>query len=780
MLEEQLNHDFADEDTRFDDLEFNPRLEPTKAKAWLNMLEESEKAFEPWNDHCDKIDKQYANLERLAGNFRDKEFQMFWANIEVIKPSIYAKPPQPVVVPKFKDRRPVYQEASEFLQRCAIVSFDLSNINELMLQVRDDVVITARGAAWCRYESGDDDDSYYSHEKVCIDHKPRRDFLHSVSRSWPEVTWVAAASYLTREEARDRFREHSGDEYQSAEYTVDRDAKEVGGTDDRERAKFWEIWHKPTRRVVWVAKGCENLLDEDEAHLELTGFFPCPKPAYATLQRGSLVPVPDVMQYKDQLEELNKLTGKIHALSDALEAKGFYPAGGAELGDAIETAVKSNTPGRMLVPISNWAAFGGSKEVIIWMPIEEIASTITQCIALRRQVIEDIYQIMGLSDIMRGASDARETLGAQQLKSQYGSSRVRDKSAELVRFARDLVQISADIMCEKFDPVTMIEMAQTDLPTQRMVTQQIEQLQTQLQQQQEGVQKLQQLPQAQQVMQQQPEKAQEVMGKLQHMIQTGQQALAKLQNQPTIEQVLRFLEDNRARCFVLDIETDSTILIDEQAEKQRRGEFVGVLGQLMPQLAAMVTAEPSTADFCGELLKFAVAPFRAGRSMDGSIDELVEQMKQKGSQPKGPDPVTAQSQTAKEIEQMKIAYNKERDQAEMQLKQSELQQKDAHAKLQIESDERLKQQELQGDAMADRAKAQQTGLKMMHDREKHQADQIGRQLDVQTATQKAALAQRTQMMKERDMSMRANERNAMHQQRLQQNQIRMMQPRGMQ
>jgi hypothetical protein len=194
----------------------------------------------------------------------------------------------------------------------------------------------------------------------------------------------------------------------------------------------------------------------------------------------------------------------------------------------------------------------------------------------------------------------------------------------------------------------------------------------------------------------------------------------------------------------------------------------------------MVTAEPSTADFCGELLKFAVAPFRAGRSMDGSIDELVEQMKQKGSQPKGPDPVTAQSQTAKEIEQMKIAYNKERDQAEMQLKQSELQQKDAHAKLQIESDERLKQQELQGDAMADRAKAQQTGLKMMHDREKHQADQIGRQLDVQTATQKAALAQRTQMMKERDMSMRANERNAMHQQRIQQNQIRMMQPRGMQ
>ena len=96
-------------------------LEPKDAKAWLNLLQESEDAFEDWNDHCDNIDKQYANLERLSQHGRDKEFQMFWANCEVVKPSIYAKPPQPVVAPKFKDRRPVYQAASEVAERCAIV-----------------------------------------------------------------------------------------------------------------------------------------------------------------------------------------------------------------------------------------------------------------------------------------------------------------------------------------------------------------------------------------------------------------------------------------------------------------------------------------------------------------------------------------------------------------------------------------------------------------------------------------------------------------------------------
>ena len=231
------------EDERHDDHEYNPALEPKSSKAWLNLLRESEKAFERWNDHCDNLDKRFANLERLAEQARDREFQLFWANLEVLKPSIYAKAPVPVVVPKFKDQRPLQLAASEMMERCCVVAFDMARINDLMLLVRDDTVLYSRGVAWCRYEKGEKD-SYYDYEKVCIDHKNRRDFLHSLSRSWREVTWVAAASYLTRSQARKRFHEHSGDCYQEADYKVDRDAEEIGGTDKRERAKFWEIWDK--------------------------------------------------------------------------------------------------------------------------------------------------------------------------------------------------------------------------------------------------------------------------------------------------------------------------------------------------------------------------------------------------------------------------------------------------------------------------------------------------------------------------------------------------------
>jgi hypothetical protein len=750
--------DPVDDDIRHDDLEFNPSLEPKKAKAWLNLLRESEDAFEKWNDHCDKIDKQHANLDRLANMSRDKEFQMFWANAEVIKPSIYAKPPVPVVVPKFLDRRPVYQAAAETMERCCVVAFDLAEIDELLKLIRDDLALIDRGVAWCRYEGKKKGGSYYDYEKVCIDYKNRKDFLHSISRNWREVTWVAAASYLTRAEARARFKSTSGDEYQRAEYKVDKDTKEVGGADNRERAKFWEIWDKNDRRVIWVSEGCEFVLDEDDPHLDLRGFFPCPKPAYGTCQRGSLVPVPDVLQYKDQLEEINLLTSRIHALSDALEVKGFYPAGGAELGDAIQAAIKTKTPGRVLVPIANWAAFGGTKDVIIWLPIDVIAQTITQCVALRKQIIDDIYQIMGLSDIMRGSTSPEETLGAQQLKSQYGSTRIRDKQQEMVRIARDLVEITSQIITEKFADKTIIEMSQTQLPTNAMVEKQVKAIQKQMGDQQKALDMAMKLPQVQQQMQANPDGMQQAQQQFQQLMESGQAAIKKIAESPTIDQVLQLLSDCRTKSFVLDIETDSTIIANEQQEKQQRTEFIGVLAQLMPQLTQMYMADPHTAEFAGDILKFATAPFRAGRSLDSSINNMVEMLKEKADQPRPDDPATMQNKTALQIEQMKQQTAQAKIKQDGDIEAAKLKQQDAHKQAELQTQKQLKAMELGAKDDDQQVKAQVQNEKLMESREAHQAHMLERNQDMQLNQQKADLAVQQHQLKADDLVRRQNER----------------------
>jgi hypothetical protein len=753
-----------DPDLRMDDIEYDPAANPPRsAKAWLNLLEESKTAFDKYNSHCDKIEQRYASLMRLADQTRDKEFQMFWANMETIKPEIYARPPVPVVTPKFKDRRPVPEAASELLERCCSVAFDLTRIDDLMKLVRNDLAQIDRGIAWVRYE-GKRDKGRYRTERACIDFKNRLDFLHSLSRNWREVTWVAGAAYLTRKEARKRFKKYSGDEYQSADYKVDRDAKEVGGSDGRERAKFWEIWDKTGERVIWVAEGCENILDEDDPHIDFQNFFPCPMPAYGTVQPGSLVPVPDVLQYEDQLEELNLLTARIHALSDALEVKGFYPAGTSEIAEAVQSAIAHNTPSRILVPISNWAAFGGTKDVIIWLPIDVVANTITQCVMLRKQIIDDIYQIVGLSDIMRGSTDPQETLGAQELKMQSGSVRVRDKQQEIVRLARDLVECVADIITDKFDPVTMIEMSQTDLQTQAMADKQIAQLQGQLQQI-EQMKQAANTPQGQQYLQQNPD----AMGQVQTAEMQLQHQLQKTQTKPTLDQVLAFLASTRSRAFVLDIETDSTIQLNEDAEKKQRGEFLGMLSNLLPQLSAMITAEPSTAEFCGELLKFAAAPFRAGRSLDGAIDALVDQMKEKATIPPGDDPTTAQNKALVQVEQMKDATARAKIESDAALRKQEIDQKDQHKRLELANEltiEKMRVQAKGGDPMA---KMAETNAKLAQARQEHQ-------MDMAEGQQKLALGQQKIVASQQATQQKMAQNAQLHQDRRQQQAFKAMQP----
>ena len=263
-----------------------------------------------------------------------------------------------------------------------------------------------------------------------------------------------------------------------------------------------------------------------------------------------------------------------------------------------------------------------------------------------------------MADIMRGVTDPNETLGAQQLKTQYGSSRIRDKQGELARLARDLVEITSEIMCSDFEFTTLMQMSQMEIPTLAEQDQKILAIQQQLammtMQAQQQMQQQQAAPQAQGMAQ---ASAPNQSPQLQQQFTQMQGNLEDEQAKPTQEAIAQFIKDYRTTAFVLDIETDSTIQANEDAEKQRRAEFMGMMAQLLPQLAALIAQEPGSAEFCGELLKFSVAPFRVGRSLDGSVDNLIQQVEAQASQRVGqPDPKTqADQQKVQTMAQLEIA-----------------------------------------------------------------------------------------------------------------------------
>lgn len=763
--------------------DYDTETDKEAAQPWLNLLEESDKAFADYHHRADNIDKLYADLNRLASGTRDREFQLLWSNIKVVGPTIYSRKPVPVVVPKFKDRNPVKGVAAELLERTAIVGFDLADVNGIMMLVRDDLAVQARGVIRLRY---DEDKRGGYGEKVCIEHVDRKDFRHEPSRNWHEVGWVAFRGWLTREEMRERFQKHSGDEYLNAEYEVNKEAKNLGAADSIEKCGVWEIWSKTRNRVIWVAEGCEWVLDQREPHLKLEGFFPCPKPAYGTVQRRSLVPVPDFLQYKDQLEEINELTNRIHALTDALKVKGFYPAGAGEIGDAIETALKAVDDRQVMVPISNFAAFGtgSAKDTIVWLPIEQVVLVIRECVETRRQIIDDVYQIIGLSDIMRGTVDPDEKLGQSQLKSQYGSVRTRDMRDELVRVARDALCIMAEIMAENFDKKTLLAMSQMDIPTEKQIKEQIAQLTQQADEQVKArIQEAASNPELMQKAQENPQEAKAIADKMQaEIVAQIQPQIEKLKKQPTQEQVFELLRDQKTRAFSLDIETDSTIQPDEDAEKQRRNEFLAVIAPVMRQLGEMIMMFPQSAKFAGELLKFTAAPYRAARTLDTAIDEFVDSMQEQLSQQKAnPEAEAAQAEAQAEQQraQAEMAMKREELQAKMQIEQAKLQadregkvldaqikERESGMKLQqIEAEERRDQQRHQMEMQKLQAEMQfkerELGLKM-------QAAEVDNQMKMQTAQISAQSAQQQAEIKASaaEQQMQHNEQSFLQQSEL--------------
>lgn len=679
-----------------DNLSEQIKEEPESSGPWLALIHQSEKALEDYQTRCDRIERLYADTYHLANASRDGEFALFWSNVEVLKPSIYARPPVPVVQPKFKDRRPLYRRSSELLERSVSVAFDLTSIDDVMISLRDDLAIIGRGAAWVRYETKAEADA--ETERVCVEWLHRRDFGHEPARTWPEVGYVWRRAWMTFDQMVDRFKDVDKDVLRGADFQVRLDDKDKGTTDGQEKAGVYEIWHKQEKKVVWVTEGIPTLLDSGAPHLNVEGFFPCPKPAYATRQPSSLVPVPDVMFYKDQLEEINVLTARIMILSQSLQVRGFYPAGAGELSDAMESANSMVTNNKVLIGVSNWAAFGNGapKDTIVWWPTDQIATTIVQCVELRRQLIEDVYQLMGISDIQRGSTEAEETATAQQIKTQNGSVRVRDKQNELVRIAKDLVRIAAEIMAENFSKETLADMCQMELPTDAEIKKQVKEIETAAKELKSGLEaqmaRAQTDPNIQQMIAQDPEKAQQAMQQMEQQAQAQLQGMGaevtKLQETVTIEQVMKFLHDNKIRPFVLDIETDSTIYADENAEKQRRAEFLQAFGGLLAQVSGLVQTVPESAGFAAELVRFGLAPFRAGRTLDAAIDEFADSMIQRAQNPQQGDGeqkglIEAQKMLA-QAEQVKaqaamqnVEAKAAKDQAENQRKMMELEQKTA-------------------------------------------------------------------------------------------------------
>ena len=674
--------------------------ESKSSRIVLDALEKAKEDFSDWQAICDDIDDIYSRRDRnsvsllaLSG-WNDAELDLFWASYEILKPAIYAHAPKPVVSPQFKDRRAVKNKTAELLERTSISALDRSGIDDVMCEIRDDLIFTNRGVMWLLREE----------QTVCFEHLDRNDFRHEPARKWSEVGWVARRAWMTQKEMKDRFKEHSGDAYLDAALTErrDNDHNTNQATEASKKASVWEVWHKADKKVYWVSEGVDVFLDSGDPHLKLSGFFPCPRPAYGTLARRTLVPVPDYERYASHFAKINVLTARIYLLLDQIKLKGLIPAGG-DVADAIEELVRSNDD-TIYIAVPSAAMMSKTGGAFVdYFPLETVANAIQGLIQSRSELVQNFYELSGISDIMRGATEAEETLGAQQLKSQYGSVRVRQKIDELQRIARDAVRIAAEIIAENFTKETLLEMSQMEIPTKSDLAKQIKGIEDAAEQELKALaDKAEEAAKSGQI--QDPAQAQEA----EQQFQQAQQAilakyapmLNEAKNAVPIEDVMKLLRDDKARGFAFEIEDGSTIWADEAQEKQSRNEFVTTFGTAAASMQSLVATGPEGSELAGDLLKFQLAPFRTGRELESKIDAWIDAMANRPPVEEGgeSEAMAAANMELAKAEKLKADAAMEsvkaramKDQADMQAKmqQMEIDTQEKVAKMQLET-ERLR------------------------------------------------------------------------------------------
>ena len=599
-----------------------------EVKDYLDCIATYEREFKAWETRVGKILKRYKDENRERKTDSSSRFNILWSNVQTLVPATFSRLPQPDVSRRFRDQDPVGRVAALILERS--LDFEVQHYPDYRVSLRQTVYdrfLGGRGTAWARYEphfkalempegvqvTEDSEeapvDEQLDYECAPIDYVHWKDFGHEVARTWEEVTKVWRFVYMDEQAVTERFGEETAKDIPYD--AVPEDLKKQGKTDEvKKQACVIELWDKTTGEALWISKSMKEFVDRKTDPLKLQDFFPCPKPLYATLTNDSLVPIPDFTLYQDQARTLDILSDRIDGLSRMLQVKGVYDASNSALA-RLFTEGNNGT----LLPIKDWAAFAeknGLKGAVDVMDLQPIAAALETAYTAMAQEQSQVYQITGISDIIRGDTQAEETATAQQIKGQYASLRLRSMQDDVAQFATECLRLKAQIICGKFSPETIMAMAA------------VEQLQPADQEM---------IPQAMELL----------IGK---------------------DRVLDPSADapNPLRSFRIDIAADTLVKIDEQQEKQDRLEMLSSFGDYLGKAAEVGAMSPEMIPLLIEVGKFGLTSFKIGKAIEGTFDQALEQLKQKAMNPQPPPP-----DPALEVAQVKADAEKQKVGAEMQM-----------------------------------------------------------------------------------------------------------------
>jgi hypothetical protein len=669
-----------------------PPTPEDRATTWLARLEAGTKAGEKFRKRGEKITRIYRSEADAVESEEVAQFNIFWSNVEILGPATYSRRPKVEVFRRFHDQDPTARLAGQILERGLQYEIDCKqDFHHTMRLAVKDRLLPGLGQAWVRYEPtfkkepqnlpGPDGQpvmqevELLSDEFTPIDYVFWQDLIVSPARTWADVRWIARLIPFSRAALKKRFTEAAKEfKYDLKDVPFDLDAtregesdeqrsarEEPGADSDTKRAGVYEVWDRETREILFFVKGLPVPLDIKTDQLQLDEFFVCPRPLLATTTNDRFLPVADYVFYQRQIRELDLISRRIDVLVRDLRLVGVY--------DATQDSLKEILGGghdNKMIPVTSWAAFaerGGLKAAVDFLPIDQVVKILQSLYSARDQLKQVVYEITGMADIVRGASQASETLGAQEIKAKFANLRLSSRQQQVAEFVTSILRIKAEIMCRRYAPETLIrissagELEEVKRDLERLSQQQAQEAQ-------------------QQAMAGMPPPMPGQPAPPPPQIPPPPPITDPLQS-PLVQKALQLLKDERLRHYRIEVASDSMIELDEVDERQRRTEFMSAVSNFFNGMKNVTAVGPEMVPVALEMLRFIVRGYSVGRALESTIEEATLKIRQRMEQPPAPPPpepavevAKIRTATDKEISAQEIASKERIAEADRQLEKT--------------------------------------------------------------------------------------------------------------
>ena len=192
--------------------------------------------------------------------------------------------------------------------------------------------------------------------------------------------------------------------------------------------------------------------------MQLAGFYPVPVPMLSVTTSDSRIPRTYFDLYARLASDLDTIADRISSCRKKLRCAGAYNSSSKEIADILTA-----DDGKMLPVGGRRHAQRRPAEPHLVAADRRLDCCASANVYCAGEIKNAIYEVMGISDIMRGATKATETATAQRIKGSMGVSRLEDMKGIAGNFVRDMLRLKAEVICKNFDPETLAKMTGEDV-----------------------------------------------------------------------------------------------------------------------------------------------------------------------------------------------------------------------------------------------------------------------------------------------------------------------------